>query len=148
MTIKLSDFINQKKYEKHAKEAGDLMHKKLQFITIDTVTESGNMDLVNKIKSVQGLSDFFGKHSKTEVPIAGNIQNNFISRRIDRMIVIPENKIVKFIDYKTDIDKNNMYEKYIKQLSEYKQLLSEIYPNYIISGYILWTHDWQLERII
>lgn len=148
MTDKLSEFMRAQKQQKFATDAGDLMHKKLQFIVIDDNFESGDTEILAKIKSKPELADFFVKSARTEVPIAGKIHDKFVSRRIDRMIIKDSEKTVQFIDYKTDLDTNLLRDKYIKQLSEYKQLLSEIYPNYKIIGYILWTHNWKLEKMI
>lgn len=148
MTDKLSDLIKSQKRQKFATDAGDLMHKKLQFVVIDGDFKSGDAELIKFIKSNQELPAFFSMNAKTEIPIAGKIGDKFISRRIDRMIINESEKIIQFIDYKTDLDNQILRDKYLKQLSEYKQLLIEIYPDYKIIGYILWTHDWKLEQMI
>ena len=90
---------------------------------------------------------FFAENTRTEVPIAGIINGNFISRRIDRLSVDDENKIVRILDYKTDIEKESRREKYIVQLNEYEKLMRQIYPEYKIEKYILWLHDWTLEKL-
>lgn len=148
MTEKLSDFIKQKTKQKFATDAGILMHNKLQFIVIDNDLEQGDKGLIQKIKEKSELLKFFKSDAKTEVPIAGIINNNFISRRIDRMIIDNTKKIVTFVDYKTDIDTETLRDKYTNQLNEYKQLLSDVYPGHNIDGYILWTQNWDAEKII
>ena len=52
------------------------------------------------------------------------------------------------IDYKTDTDMDTFRDKYKKQLTEYAQLLCSAYPKYKITGFILWTQNWQLEKMI
>jgi len=148
MSKKLSDFISLQKRQKFATDAGNLMHKKLQFVFIDKNFEQGDADIISKIKINSELLQFFCANSKTEVPIAGKIGDRLISRRIDRLVINDSEKIVTFIDYKTDINKEILRDKYIKQLTEYKQLLSEIYPDYNINGYILWLFDWTIEQLI
>ena len=63
------------------------------------------------------------------------------------MVVDNDTKNVYILDYKTDIDTEKFRPKYIAQLREYKSLMSQIYPDYKISCYILWLHDWRLEKL-
>ena len=58
-----------------------------------------------------------------------------------------QDKTVYVMDYKTDTDKAINHNKYIAQVREYVALLRAIYPDYTIIGYILWTHDFSLEKI-
>ena len=87
-------------------------------------------------------------NAKTEVPIAGKLNGVFISRRIDRLVIDNNGKTIRFLDYKSDTDKNVLRDKYVRQLKEYAELLRSAYPDYKIAGFILWLHDWQLDEVI
>ena len=89
-----------------------------------------------------------GPMSKTEVPIAGVINGRFISRRIDRLYINQNTKTIIILDYKTDIDKNVFREKYIDKLTEYRELLKQIYNGFSVSCKIFWTNDFTLENVI
>lgn len=143
----LNDFILKRTKQKFATNVGTAVHKKLQFIIIDDDLEQGDTELINKIKSVNGLSKLFSANSETEVPIAGNINGKFISRRIDRLNTDKLNKEIILLDYKTDINPEIFHDKYIYQLNEYKNLLKQIYPDFSIKCYILWISNWSLELI-
>jgi len=146
MNTKIDDFIKNQTATEFAIKSGKIMHAKLQSVFVDDM--SGDTDLVEKIKqSSPELQRFFCRASRPEVPIAGIIDGHFVSRRIDRMVVDDDTKNVYILDYKTDIDTEKFRPKYIAQLHEYKSLISQIYPDYKISCYILWLHDWRLEKI-
>ena len=81
------------------------------------------------------------------MPVAAEIKSNFISRRIDRLIVDDEKRSVYIIDYKTDTDKDAFRQKYMAQVQEYMAITKKIYPKYNVSGHILWLHDWTLESV-
>ena len=76
------------------------------------------------------MTAFFTENAQTEVPVAGIINGYFVSRRIDRLVVDDEKKVVRILDYKTDVDKTKYREKYIIQLGEYEKLMHQIYPEY------------------
>lgn len=137
-----AEIFQQLDNNKFATDTGVKMHKKLQYISEHTDTE-----LFKKISTDKTLSEFFGSNSKTEVPIAGTINGKFISRRIDRLYINNSDKIIAVIDYKTDVNRETFYSTYVYQVSEYISLLRHIYPDYRIDGYILWTHDFLLEKI-
>ena len=146
MTNPLNDFIKQQQTQEFATNTGRAMHIKLQHIKLGD-NPVGDADLIEKIKESDELQLFFGNDSKAEVPIAGTINGQFISRRIDRLVVDDKSKTVHVLDYKTDIDTEKFRPKYIAQLREYVALLKQIYPEYKISAYILWLHNWTLEKI-
>ena len=132
---------------KFATDAGTDMHNRLGRIVIANDAEHGDPDLIAKIKSVPKLAELFSADSMVEVPIAGNINGHFASRRIDRLLVYDKAKTVYVLDYKTDTIPDNFREHYIAQLREYAALLRQIYPEYKICCFILWTHNWSLESI-
>ena len=132
---------------KRATESGTKTHALLAQVVIEENKTCGCPDLVKSILSVPGLAKFFGSKSKTEVPVAGFINGRFVSRRIDRLSIDEENKVVYILDYKTDTDRDTFIDMYRLQLQEYVKLVSQIYSDYKIQAFILWTHNWALERI-
>ena len=149
MTQKLNDFLQQHYNEKHATDTGTETHKLLQSVFFDDDEHcTGNTQIINEIKQHPEICKYFNSSSMTEVPIAGYIKNEFISRRIDRLLIDHNTKNIVFIDYKTNTDKLKFIDKYKKQLSEYSILLKNAYPDYSVTGFILWTNDWALEKII
>ena len=149
MTQILTDFLNKNDNKKYATENGTKAHMLMQNVVIDDLHgNSGAPEIIEKIQKMPHLCKYFSHDAITEVPIAGFINGIFISRRIDRLLINHVTKTIEFIDYKTDIDKHEFIEKYKKQISEYEQLLHSAYPEYKIIGYILWLHNWDLEKII
>ena len=147
MTNKLNDFIKQNTSTQLATQTGLAAHAKLQFIKLGS-SPVGDPELIQKIeRSDNILKSFFSENSETEVPIAGIVHGRFISRRIDRLVIDNTSKTIRILDYKTDTNPDNFREKYFAQIREYIALLKQIYPDYDISGYILWLHNWTLERI-
>ncbi len=148
MSNKLRDILSQIEHDKFATESGRNTHFKLQHIIITSGHQEGDEELCKKILSCPKLLRFFGSNSKVEVPIAGYLNGRFVSRRIDRLIIDEGNKEIQILDYKTDTNKQAFYEKYIIQIKEYSELLQSLYPDYKITGYILWLKDFSLEKIL
>ena len=134
--------------KKHATDTGTGMHATMQKIVIDGDTVHGDANIVNIIRNRADLLPFFVKDAQTEVAIAGYVHGFFVSRRIDRLLINHNTKTIDFIDYKTDTNKDAFIEQYKYQLKEYAELLSSAYPNYKINGYILWLHDWGLDKVV
>ena len=147
MANNLREFLEEFDVQKKATDAGVVMHEKLRRVRVLGDCVKVDSELENHIKSCDGLTAFFVENAQTEVPIAGIINGLFVSRRIDRLVVDDEKKVVRILDYKTDVDKTKYREKYIIQLGEYEKLMHQIYPEYKIEKYILWLHDWTLEKI-
>ena len=149
MIQNLNDFLSDIERKKYATQQGLNMHTLLQNVIIDdTDNNCDNANIVSVIKQKPDLKQYFVPDAKTEVPIAGIINGVFVSRRIDRLLIDNQTKTIAFLDYKTDTDKTTFCEKYKKQLHEYAQLLRSMYPEYKISGFVLWTHDWELEKMV
>lgn len=147
MNNPINDFIKKQDAEKFATDNGRIMHAKLQFVRLGS-QPSGDADLIAKIQELGSeLQSFFGENSRAEVPVAGVVDGRFISRRIDRLVIDDAAKCIRILDYKTDTDQEKFRLKYIVQLQEYKSLMKQIYPDYKISCYILWLHNWKLENI-
>ena len=145
--MKINDFVKTKESEQFATNAGRVIHAKLQNVVVGSNAMHGDADLIEKIINNDELKSFFAENSRPEVPIAGIVDGHFISRRIDRLVVDNNSKTVRILDYKTDTDTEKFRAKYIAQLREYSNLLKQIYPDYKISCYILWLHNWTLERL-
>ena len=143
MVSKLSELLKEFDDKKYATSTGVAMHKKLRFVNI----QDGDNDIVKQIKLHPELEMFFVPSAQTEVPIAANINGKFVSRRIDRMVVDDKNHVVHIVDYKTDVAKETFHDNYVSQLQEYISIVGKIYPNYKVYGYILWLHDWVLEKL-
>ncbi len=139
----VSEYDNQH----HATASGSLMHKKLQFVTLDGANTTGDAELVNQIQQHSELVPYFSPKSRVEVPIAGFINNRFVSRRIDRLLIDDITKTISILDYKTDTNRETYRTRYERQISEYIALLRALYPDYTIHGYILWTHDFFLDMV-
>lgn len=148
MTQTLRNFLTGANNKDFATSKGTQMHAVLQHVIVDNSGDCGNEDIVKIIKNKPELKRFFVCGARTEVPIAGKVNGCFISRRIDRLLINHNIKTIDFIDYKTDINKDEFIEKYKKQLNEYAELLHSAYPEYKINGYVLWLHDWCLDKII
>lgn len=143
MTNNLHDFLDDKNQQAIATAYGTKTHNRMQNICIDNTDD----EFVQRILSNPILKQMFDNKSKAEVPVAGYINGQFVSRRIDRLRVDKDAKTVDILDYKTDTNRTEHRQHYIAQLGEYRKLMSEIYPDFQIKCYILWLHDWTLEQI-
>jgi ATP-dependent helicase/nuclease subunit A len=90
----------------------------------------------------------FSEHSKAEVPLTGIVslptgEKTVISGQIDRLYIDPATQLVMIVDYKTNRpaprDSANIPRVYRKQMQSYRSLLEQLYPDYNIETYILWT---------
>ena len=149
MTQNLNDFLRTAMSKQYATENGTKTHLLLQGVVVDDVNGNrGDEELVSAISNKPELKPFFAPNAKTEVPIASIIHGVFVSRRIDRLLINDNDKTIVFMDYKTDLNPTEFYEKYKKQLAEYAELLRSAYPGYKIDGFILWVHDRRLEKVV
>ncbi|MBO4626083.1 MAG: hypothetical protein J5679_02285 [Alphaproteobacteria bacterium] len=130
-----------------ATQNGTEMHRKMRALCMKSGALVGDTSIVENINKRPELLGFFGAGSMAEVPVAAIINGKFVSRRIDRMVVDDKNRIVHIIDYKTDTDKAAFRSVYVVQVQEYISIIKKIYPKYRVCGYILWLHDWTLEKL-
>ena len=156
----------------HYYKRGVLIHSLLQYLPVDVSLEEKikaidaylekHSDKLNKSAVLQireeiinliSKTEFeiiFSPYSKTEVPIAGEIDGKIISAQIDRLVITDDKVII--VDYKTNrpaADNIDMVPQiYLNQLNVYKQLMQKIYPKKDIETYILWTNTANLMRII
>lgn len=147
MSNKLNEILSELKRADYATDAGRKLHTKMQKIKAGDTAPHGDDELVTKITENPQLMKFFTAASRTEVPIAGNINGKFISRRIDRLVIDDETKNIYVLDYKSDADKTAYRDKYAAQIREYIALLRNAYPTYAVRGYILWLQDFELVEI-
>ena len=143
----LHKIISDIEQTKIATNTGTNKHTQLNKIRLSANGDRGDKKTIELIYKNKELTSLFSQNSLTEVPIAGTIQKRCISRRIDRLLIDHANKHIKILDYKTDVTPHKHKSKYIIQLNEYAQLLHQIYPEYKIYAYILWTNNFLLENI-
>lgn len=147
MSQSLHDLIDAQNAKKFATDAGTAAHARMQRIVIDGDVSRGDAETVARVRNRADLMPFFCSHALTEVPVAGRIRGKFISRRIDRMVVNEADKTVLIMDYKTDVNPDNLRDAYYAQVREYMELVRQIYPGYSVRGYILWLYNFVLENV-
>ena len=100
------------------------------------------------------FSDLFSSASIAEVPISGIVSGSdglkrVISGQIDRLLIL--NKSITVVDYKTDLyppkSPKSVGPSYLRQMSAYRTLLKDAYPESIINCYLLWTETPHLMEI-
>ncbi|MFL1780364.1 ATP-dependent helicase/nuclease subunit A [Candidatus Hepatincolaceae symbiont of Richtersius coronifer] len=98
---------------------------------------------VNNIIKDAKFGFLFQYKGLNEVTLSGKIlQENDISivlGRVDKIIIIDNNIFI--IDYKFSRKKAVLSSNHHKQVTLYKKLLQNIYPNHIIRGLIIFTQD-------
>ena len=139
----IRELLKEYDTKKHATDAGNVMHKKMRLVNVLNDKD----EVANYINSRPELAMFFAPNARTEVPIAAFINGKFVSRRIDRLVIDDKNMVVHIMDYKTDVNKETFRSNYIAQVREYMSIMNKIYPKYKVYGYILWLHDWTLEKL-
>ena len=86
----------------------------------------------------------FGNNSLSETEIMLSQNKDAKILRVDKLVIL-ENDIW-IIDYKTDKDTSEIPSQYKKQLQEYKNAVSKIYPNKNIHTAILWITDLKFQE--
>ena len=145
---KLNTIIQEQESKKIATDHGTNFHAKLSKVVFVDGKFVGDIDIITHIKNNTELCEIMGPLSRSEVPVAGYVNGAFLSRRIDRLYINNNTKTIVVLDYKTDTDRKLYYEKYRVQLTEYYELLKQIYPGFNISCKILWLNDFTLENVI
>lgn len=134
--------------KKIATDNGTSAHLQMSKIIFQNGDFIGDKNIISKIKTNNELCEIMGPLSRAEVPLAGYVDGVFLSRRIDRLYINETTKTVVVLDYKTDTDKKQYYEKYRVQLTEYYKLLKQIFSEFDIKCKILWLNDFTLENVI
>ena len=132
--------VSSELLSKNALEYGINVHKQLELLNLDA-----GGPLAEKILSNPETARFFAPGSRAEVPIAGEINGEFHSFRIDRMIV--SETAVEILDYKTDRTRESR-DVYAQKLADYASMLARIYPGREIRAFILWLCDLELDRLL
>ena len=146
--FRLKKLMRDIELEDFAKAKGVEIHSLLAHIVFCNGDFIGDEKIISRIKENRELREIMGPLSRPEVSLAGYVNNTFLSRRIDRLYVNLDTKTVMVVDYKTDADKGLYYEKYRVQLSEYSELLKQVYPGFVVRCKILWLSDFTLENVI
>ena len=106
-------------------------------------------DEVLSILSDSKFSALFGPDSRAEVPIVGQIGNYSLSGQVDRLAI--QNNEILIVDYKTNrppADRAEHIPKiYQRQMAAYSAVLKDIYPNYTVRSFLLWTDICSLMEI-
>jgi len=91
----------------------------------------------------------FGRDSKAEVPIIGEVNGRIISAQVDRLVVTEGEVLI--VDFKTNRPAakslNDVPAVYVKQMQAYRSLLAHIYPGKKVQSFILWTDTAQIMQI-
>ncbi len=148
---------------------GTLIHRLLQFLPQNTGDREKAVDLYlqkygadfsipecrqikTEVMALIGNPEFsalFGKYSRAEVPIMGEVDGKIISAQLDRLVVLPDR--IMIVDFKTNRPAGQSIEDtprvYINQLKTYAKLTAEIYPHKPVETYILWTNETRLMRV-
>jgi len=107
--------------------------------------EEGDLDKVLFILDHPDYRSFFGPNSLAEVTIA----NKSFQKRIDRLLITDDTVVI--LDYKTAINPpisvEDVPKPYKDQLSEYANILGQIYKNHQIRTFLLWTEGPHLMEI-
>ena len=107
-------------------------------------------EVLNLINSVH-FDWLFGEHSQAEVPIIGRVGDKIISAQIDRLITLPDEHRVIIVDFKTNreaaADLEHTPPAYKTQLMLYAELIKQIYPEWSVESYILWTNETRLMKV-
>jgi len=87
------------------------------------------------------FAEVFASGSRAEAPIVGLLGGRVISRRIDRIRVTEDTVLI--VDFKTNrpppTDIDAIPEIYLRQIAEYRLLLTGLYPKHAVRCGLLWT---------
>ncbi|MGL9733067.1 MAG: UvrD-helicase domain-containing protein [Wolbachia sp.] len=102
-------------------------------------------EIYNKILAFNEKYDYlFDLEGKSEIPLSGIIDGERILIQIDRLCITQDKAII--IDYKShrSVSVSSLNE-IKKQMSIYKTLVQEIYPNKQIECVVIWVEDLTLQ---
>jgi ATP-dependent helicase/nuclease subunit A len=100
-------------------------------------------DEIMRVLTHPEFAPIFGAGSRAEVPVVGVASGTtkVISGQIDRLLVTPDSVLV--IDYKTNrpppANPEDVAAVYLKQMSAYRAVLRNIYPDKPVKCALLWT---------
>ena len=138
---KLLQYLPEINLNNRKSKAKEFLNKYKNDISGNVIEEI--LEAVFSVLNNDSVKHIFGEGSKAEVPIVGVVGEFVISGRIDRILVTEDEVLV--VDYKTNNNvpkrKDDINEKYIKQMNAYKGALREIYPERKIKCVLIWTYD-------
>ena len=87
-----------------------------------------------------GLGPLFGPQSRSEVPLSGLIGSYVVQGVVDRLVVLPDRVIIA--DYKSNRGRPaHVPVLYLRQMSAYRSLISQIFPDRAVECRLIWTQD-------
>ena len=144
-----------------AMRRGVFIHQLLQYLpdvpvdkweTVIKRLKPADVDVPENLESLlktEAYQFIFGANSLSEVPVVGVWKNKGVSGQIDRLIV--GEKEVWIVDFKTNrhvpTTQASVPDVYKEQLSAYKGLIKDIFPDKVIKTYLLWTENLTLMEI-
>ena len=91
----------------------------------------------------------FGRSSRAEVPLVGEVDGRRVSGQVDRLSILDHEVIV--VDFKTNRppprEQRNVPSAYGRQMAIYRALLRQIYPNRQVRCGLLWTEGPRLMML-
>ncbi|MEW5704167.1 MAG: double-strand break repair helicase AddA [Pseudomonadota bacterium] len=106
--------------------------------------EAAGADIAAEVMAVLEAGDFapiFGRGSRAEVPIVGEVNGQVIAGQVDRLLVTDD--LILVVDYKTQRTPPETAaetpEIYLRQMAAYTGLLAKIYPGRRVRAALLWT---------
>lgn len=128
-----------------------LVKKYIQALSLSKEEKEKIKAAVEAVISHTDFDRFFNKKTRTEVPIHGWIENNHIRVILDVLTIFDTEKKIYIVDYKTGafLEKYRMSPpmSYLKQMSLYKRLVQEIYPDYEVVSALLWTEIGWIQKL-
>lgn len=120
------------------------------FFTGLDLNESLQTDIrasVLEVLSLPSLAEVFAENSRAEISLCGHInlgdKTHLVRGQIDRLVV-KDDKII-IADYKTNkivpSDIDHVSKTYIAQLTLYRELIANIYPNREVICLLIWTQN-------
>lgn len=120
---------------------------------LDASLQKEIRDNTKKILASPELSDLFKSNSRAEVSLSGQVKlgtsTHMITGQIDRLVVNETQVIIA--DYKTNklvpSDIKSVSSTYIAQLTLYRELIGNIYPNKEVICLLVWTQNANVMHI-
>jgi ATP-dependent helicase/nuclease subunit A len=104
---------------------------------------------VGTLLADEAFAALWGPDSRAEVPLAGSLGGIDVFRQIDRLVL--RDGEVWIVDYKTNRpppdDVKDIPPAYLRQVGEYRILLSGIYPDAKVRTFLLWTYKARLMEV-
>ncbi len=143
---KLLQFLPQSE-ENQENVVAEYLHKNAADFS-ERQQEQIKSEVLNLLQNPE-FAVIFGKNSRAEVPVIGEVGGKIISAQLDRLVILPQK--IMIVDFKTNRPAAKNLEQtplnYVKQLAAYAELLHKIYSDKTVETYILWTNETRLMRV-